>query len=175
MRKVLLESVALVAIVTIFVSTYAGIATANVPTIVSVENTSYILQSPTQGSGGGDVEVFVRAQINHAGPSATHYVDWIEIDFMGETKQVTKTPQSTDAFTVEVYWGRIADWQIPKNAPAKVRVHCTVDGWSAWSNPVPIPEFPVAAIVAFTALATSLFIVRSKPNITEYRKARIKP
>jgi desulfoferrodoxin (superoxide reductase-like protein) len=173
MRKVLLESVALVVIVTIFVSTCVGMATANVPTIVSVENTAYILQSP-QATGQGDVEVFVKTQINHPGPTSTHYIDWIEIDFMGETKQVTKTPQSTDSFTVDAYWGRIADWQIPKNAPAKVRVHCTVDGWSAWSNPVPIPEFPVAAIVAFTALAASLFIVRSKPNTTEYRKPRIK-
>ncbi len=47
---------------------------------------------------------------------------------------------------------------------AKVRAHCTVDGWSAWTSGTPIPEFPVATIVAFTALAASLFILRRKPT-----------
>ena len=171
MRRILLESVALVAIVTIFVSTCVGIATANVPTIVSVENTSRIVGL----HGGSETEVWVKAQINHATPTATHYIDWIEVDFMGATQQFKQNPQSSDSFSVELYLGLISEFQLTNKPPAKVRAHCTVDGWTGWSSGTPIPEFPAATIVAFTALAASLFMIRSKPSISQFRKARIKP
>ena len=171
MRKVLLESVALVTIVTILASTYAGIATANVPTIISVENTSRV----SGGYSTDEIAVYVKVTINHPGPSATHYIDWIEVHFMGETKQYQQTPQSSDSFSVELFWTVVAEFQLSSKPLAKVRAHCTVDGWSAWTSGTPIPEFPVVTIVAFTALATSLFILRSKPTIAQSRKARIKP
>jgi desulfoferrodoxin (superoxide reductase-like protein) len=175
MRRILLESVVLVVIFAISASTFVGTAAATVPTIVSVRNTSYTLGTGSMGTGVGDDEVFVNVTINHPGPSATHYIDWIEVDFLGEVKQLAQTPQSSDSFSVNAYWGRVADWKIPKDAPAKVRAHCTQHGWSAWTSGTPIPEFPVATIVAFIALAASLFILRSKPTIAQFRKARIKP
>jgi hypothetical protein len=163
MRRILLESVALVVIVAISASAFVGTAAATVPTIVSVVNTSYVVGSP-QASGSNDVQVYVKAQINHAQPTATHYVDSIEVDFMGATQQFAQKPQSSDSFSVDLFLGTVPDWQLANKPAARVRAHCTVDGWSAWSDPVPIPEFPVATIVAFAALAASLFITRRKPT-----------
>ncbi len=169
-RTILLESVALVAIVTIFVSTCVGIATANVPTIVSVENTSYPYRGEFWMWHKDEWLVYVKVQIDHANPTPAHYVDWIEVDFMGDPQQFQMDPQPSNPFSVELYLGTLLEWQLSNEPAAKVRVHCTTHGWSAWSNPVPIPEFPAATIVAFTALAASLFILEGKPTMAQLRK-----
>jgi desulfoferrodoxin (superoxide reductase-like protein) len=114
-RKVMLATVCLMVVST--TAFFVGIAAANIPTVLQIQNIS-------QGSAGR-----IRLQITHAGPSSTHYVDIIEVDIGGQTKQFSQQPQSSDPFTVELDLG-----QIQGNPNIRARAHCNLHGWSDWST-----------------------------------------
>jgi len=143
-RRVFLKSASLAAASTLALSNLIQRAEANIPTVLQVENIS-------QGSAGR-----IRLQITHSNPSSSHYVDIIEVDVDGQVTQSIQQPQTSDPFTVELDLGVI------QGTPnVKARAHCTVHGWSPWSNQVPVPEFPTTALAVFIALAASLFVMRN--------------
>ena len=114
-RKVVLATVCLVVVSTAVF--FVGIAAANIPQVLQIQNIS-------QGSAGR-----IRLQISHSLPSSTHYVDIIEVDIGGQTKQFSQEPQSSDPFTVELDLG-----QIQGNPSIRARAHCNLHGWSDWST-----------------------------------------
>jgi desulfoferrodoxin (superoxide reductase-like protein) len=145
--KFLLASVFLL-LTTVVLLGYAGTAVANVPTILQIENIS-------EGSAGK-----IRLQISHLPPpdiGPNHYVDTVEVQIAGVTKQFDLQPQSTEQFTVELDLGQV------QGAPdVKARAHCNLHGWSDWSETVPVPEFPTTAIVASTLLLTMVVFTTGK-------------
>lgn len=120
-----------------------GAVSANVPTVAQIDNIS-------QGSSGK-----VRLQISHLNPSATHYVDTVEVDVDGRVVQFNLQPQSSDPFTVEIDLG-----QIQGSPNVRARAHCILHGWSSWSNQIQVPEFTEAAPTMLAALLGALLITR---------------
>lgn len=114
-RKVMLAAVCLMVVST--AAFFVGTAAANIPEVLQIQNIS-------QGSAGR-----IRLQISHALPSSTHYVDIIEVDIGGQTRQFNQQPQSSDPFTVELDLG-----QIQGNPNIRARAHCNLHGWSDWST-----------------------------------------
>ena len=140
----------------IALSSYVGRAAAAKPSIVSIENISAKLYDR--------IDAKIDVQIRHDNPSKSHYVDIVEYDFMDSVAQVKLDPQTTSPFNVIIPLGAIAGGGAVggEEPPVKVRAHCTVDGWGDWSNPVTVPEFPIAPIAAFVALAASLIVINRK-------------
>jgi desulfoferrodoxin (superoxide reductase-like protein) len=135
----------------------AGTAAANVPTVLQIENIS-------QGSAGK-----IRLQIAHEPPPAlgpAHYVDMVEVQVAGVTKQFNLQPQSTSPFTVELDLGAVQG-----TPDVTARAHCNLHGWSDWSQTITVPEFPTMAIITSTLLATML-VIRAGSIIRETRKRR---
>jgi len=118
---------------------------ANVPSVLRIDNIS-------QGSSGR-----IRLQISHLNPSATHYVDMVEVanDATGQITQFNLQPQSSNPFTVEFDLG-----QLQGTPYIRARAHCTLDGWSTWSNSTPAPEFTEAGAMMVMAFAGSLLMTR---------------
>ena len=145
-RRVFLKSASLAAASTIALSGFVKKAEANVPTVLQIENLS-------QDSMGR-----IKVQIAHANYSSSHWVDLIEVDVNGQVQQFylcASCPQTPDSFTMELDIGPI------QGTPnVRARAHCTIHGWSDWSNEVPVPEFPTTAIAVFMALAASLFMIK---------------
>jgi len=144
-RRVFLRSASLAALSAVALSSFIKGAEANVPTILQVENIS-------QDSMGK-----IRLQISHANPSTCcHYVDVVEVDVNGQVRQFTLQPQNSDPFTLELDLG-----EVQGTPNVRARAHCITHGWSAWSNQVPVPEFPATAMAVFMALAASLFMMKN--------------
>jgi len=121
------------------------IAAANVPNVLQIEDIS-------QGSTGK-----IKLQIKHLSPSASHYIDIVEVDINGQVKKFDLQPQSADPFTVELNLG-----QIEGRPNIKARAHCSVHEWSDWFGPVQIPEFAEVGMTIFLALAASFLLTRAK-------------
>mgnify|MGYP001105918806 CR=1 FL=1 len=144
-RRVFLRSASLAALSVVALSSFIKGAEANVPTVLQVENIS-------QDSMGR-----IRLQITHANPSTCcHYVDLVEVDINGHVKQFSLQPQNSDPFTVELDLG-----EVQGTPNVRARAHCIIHGWSAWSNQIPVPEFPATAMAVFMALAASLFMIKN--------------
>jgi desulfoferrodoxin (superoxide reductase-like protein) len=119
----------------------AGTAEANVPTVLQVVNIS-------QGSEGR-----IRLEIAHSNPSAGHYVDMVEVQVAGTTRQFSLQPQSSDPFTVELDLG-----ELQGTPDVRARAHCNLHGWSDWSQTIAVPEFPAIAIVGSILLLAMLLL-----------------
>jgi len=144
-RRVFLRSASLAALSVVALSSFIKGAEANVPTVLKVENIS-------QDSMGR-----IRLQITHANPSTCcHYVDLVEVDVNGHVTQFSLQPQNSDPFTVELDLG-----EVQGTPNVRARAHCIIHGWSAWSNQIPVPEFPATAMAVFMALAASLFMIKN--------------
>lgn len=72
----------------------------------------------------------------HTPVTASHYVNEVEVDIDGVITNYQISQDST-TFSAQINLGQIAG-----NPLVRARVHCTIDGWSSWSNQVTIPEFP---------------------------------
>jgi hypothetical protein len=144
--------VCLAAISALVLSSGVRTATANIPSGISIVNES-------QGNTGK-----IKVSISHFdGTSATavHFIDIIEVNVDGKVQQFTYTyPLEGNPFTVELDLGPITATSV-----VSVRAHCTVDGWGAWSETVPVPEFPVAAFVSVVALAATLLATKRQLQI----------
>jgi desulfoferrodoxin (superoxide reductase-like protein) len=132
---------------------HAGTAVANVPTVLQIMNIS-------QGSEGR-----IRLEITHSNPSAGHYVDMVEVQVDGATKQFTLQPQSSDPFTVELDLGGLQG-----TPDVRARAHCNLHGWSDWSQTITAPEFPTVAIVGSTLLVAML-VFRARNVVGRKQKA----
>jgi hypothetical protein len=79
-----------------------------------------------------------------------HHVNFVEVDFDGvfSTYQIR---QDSLTFTAQINLG-----QITGNPILRARVQCIVDGWSSWSEPLTIPEFPSWIILPL--LLSSIFV-----------------
>ena len=149
--KFLIASVSLILVAILFLN-HAGTAVANVPTVLQIVNIS-------QGSDGK-----ISLEITHQGPSPNHYVDIIEVQVNGATQQFTQQPQTTDPFTVELDLGTLQG-----TPEVQARAHCTIHGWSDWSQTIAVPEFPTVAVVTLTLLVTML-VFRAGNTVGRTRK-----
>ena len=72
-------------------------------------------------------------EISHSNPTASHYVNSIEVELNGELEQISDLEPQTE--TVFTYQHDIVE---PTYESLRVRAHCTPHGWSAWKNVDPI-------------------------------------
>jgi len=132
---------------------------ANVPVILDVSTVE----------AGGQVSLDI--QINHLNPSfggysADHYVDLIEVEVNGTPHQIqVAQPPTEETFTVTYYIGELTGYPT-----VRIRAHCTIHGWSEWSQPQVIPEFPNGALAA-TLLSILSILVATRKTLT--KKERI--
>lgn len=141
----------MICLVSAFLSFSVEKVYADVPQILQIENLS-------QGTFGK-----IRIQVRHANPSSGHYVDQLEVfgrvGGQSDTRTIALQPQSSDPFTVEV--GEEIGVSL-KNAYVKVRAHCSLHGWSNWSNEVQVPEFHELASTVIVAMVASALVLRRK-------------
>jgi len=153
--KTLLVCVCLSTISAIVLCNGVQTATAGVPVVAKIENLS-------QGTTG---KIFVT--INNPGASSsatgTHFIDIIEVDVDGKVQQFTYENPSISGVTP--FMTELDIGKIKATSVVKVRAHCTVDEWGAWSDAVAVPEFPVAALVSVVALAATLLIMKRQSQI----------
>ena len=143
MNRKYVTVILLVAFSLLSVSNAITAVTANVPSIIQIDNIS-------QGSSGR-----IKVQITHLNPSPSHYVDQVEVDVNGNVMPFSLQPQSGNPFTVEFDVGAL------QGTPnVRVRSHCSVHGWSPWSNQVQIPEYTQVGLTIIAALVASLLVMR---------------
>jgi hypothetical protein len=113
-------------------------------------------------NSGGDT--ILNITVYHTPVTVLHHVDKIEVDVDGG---ITSFPvdQPSTTFVFQANLG-----QITGTPSTRARAHCTVDGWSPWSEPLQIPEFPLWTISVLVLIATLFAIVIKKK--TFYPTAR---
>jgi len=125
---------------------------ANVPVILDISTLE------------ADGKVSIEIQINHQNPSfggysADHYVDLVEVEIDGTPHQISAMqPPTAETFTVTYYIGELTGYPT-----IRVRAHCTIHGWSPWTQPQVIPEYPNGPIA--TILLSFLFVLLMKRKI----------
>lgn len=88
----------------------------------------------------------------HTPVNAFHYADRVEVDIDGIISSYSIS-QSSTTYTAMI------DLAVINGEPiASTRIHCTVDGWSSWSNPQNIPEFSSWMIFPLFLIISILFI-----------------
>jgi hypothetical protein len=162
--RFLLASVCLVAISAVLLFSGVQTATANVPTILKIDN----LSDGTTGK--------IRVTVSHeatwacCGGMVTGYIDIIEVDVDGKVQEFTYEDYlpliQDNPFTVELDLGKIGATSV-----VKVRAHCTEHGWSSWSDTVPVPEFPWVGLVSAVALGATLLVTKRQSQIARDRSA----
>ncbi len=125
---------------------------ADVPSVSSLEPW-------TSGTG-----TILNITVRHSSPTSSHYVNKVEVDVDGAVHDIDLTPQSTVTFVAQYNLGELAD-----EPTVRARAHCTIHGWSSWSNSdqlsdsSSIPLLPILAIVSVLAIAAIvLLLLRSK-------------
>lgn len=95
------------------------------------------------------------AEIRHASPSSSHYVETVEVRIDDNVYKINLDPQSEVVFEVEVLLDDVDLTYF------EVRAKCISHGWSSWASygveePTDdaggIPGFPVLSILAGVAL-----------------------
>ncbi len=125
---------------------------ADVPSVLSIEPW-------TSGTN-----TILNITVRHSSPTSSHYVNTVEVDIDGAVRDIDLTPQSAVSFVVQYNLGELAD-----EPTVRARAHCTIHGWSSWSNSdqvsdsSSIPLLPILAIVSVLAIvAIVLLLLRSK-------------
>ena len=98
--------------------------------------------------------------ITHDGgaPTSTHYVNTVQVNTSGVVDDITLTPQSTVTFIVQYDMGEITG-----TPTVQVRADCTLHGWSDWTNPQSVPEFPLIALFpVFAVLTAAVLLLHSR-------------
>ena len=139
----LLKIMLLTTISAMAISSVAVNVRADVPQVIQIENIS-------QDSTG-----MIRLTIAHINPTGSHYVDTVEVDLNGQVTTRQLQPQSNNPFTIDIEAG-----QLQQQPNVRVRAHCNLHGWGAWSNTIQVPEFTEIGVAIFVALAASLLIIR---------------
>jgi hypothetical protein len=122
---------------------------ADMPEIRQIENVS---QDST-----GKIKVQIRHDRSLDTNMSIHYVDKIQIEVDGNIKQFypCECKQESKFFIVELPLG-----DIQEHSEVKARVHCTIHGWSAWSDHVQISEFSSKVIITIIILVCSIFVLK---------------
>jgi len=144
-RRGFLKLLSLAALSSAALATLPANVRADVPDVQMIENIS-------QDSSGK-----IRLQIRHASPNPAHYIDQVEVDVDSNIEQFNLQPQTTDPFIAELDLGTIQG-----NPNVRARAHCTIHGYSAWSNQVQIPELHIPALAIVGALVASLALIKRK-------------
>jgi len=111
-----------------------------------------------------DGKVSLEIEINHLNPSiggysADHYVDLIEVEVDGTPHQIqVAQPPTAETFKVTYYIGELTGYPT-----IRVRAHCTIHGWSEWSQPQVIPEYPKGPIATIILSILCILIAKRKP------------
>jgi len=128
------------------------IVLADVPSVLSIEPW-------TSGT-----DTILNITVRHSSPTSSHYVNKVEVDVDGDVHDIDLTPQSTVTFVVQYNMGELAD-----SPTVRARAHCTIHGWSSWSNSDQVPDssliplLPILAIVSVLAIvAIVVLLLRSK-------------
>ncbi|UCE16085.1 MAG: hypothetical protein JSV12_00225 [Candidatus Bathyarchaeota archaeon] len=137
-------------------TTFAGFqihpVLADVPSVLSLEPW-------TSGT-----DTILNITVRHSSPTSSHYVNKVEVDVDGAVHNIGLTSQSTVTFVVQYNLGELADEPM-----VRARAHCTIHGWSSWSNSdqvsdsSSIPLLPILAIVSVLAIVSIvLLLLKSK-------------
>ena len=122
---------------------------ADVPAVVNIE-------SWTSGSN-----TILNITVRHSSPTSSHYVNIVEIDIDGTVETVNLSSQSSATFVVQYNMGGEID--MPE---VIARAHCTLHGWSNWSEPVVIPEFsPIYLLLILTMGSLLILLLKFKLQI----------
>jgi desulfoferrodoxin (superoxide reductase-like protein) len=97
--------------------------------------------------------------VTHAGPTASHYVDKIEILKEKTTETMDLQPESDETFTVTAVICEGKDYSPGQELTVRVRAHCTIHGWGDWSSSVTVPEFSQPALIGLAALIAALSLI----------------
>jgi hypothetical protein len=93
-------------------------------------------------------------------PTGIHYVDAVQVNVSGIVHDITLTSQSTVTFVEQYDMGEVTGMPT-----VQARAHCTVHGWSDWSNTLTVPEFSLASpllILVVITVAVLLLHARTK-------------
>jgi hypothetical protein len=101
-------------------------------------------------SGG---ETILNITIYHTPVTPFHHVDKIEVDVEGSITSYT-VDQTSITFIFQTNLGQIAG-----TPSTRVRAHCTIDGWSSWSETFQIPEFPSWIILPLLMIAPLVILL----------------
>ena len=143
----------------------AKVAIADVPSIVSFSANPIIdCGAPLAGRG-----FLLIVTIRHASPSASHYVDKIEILEGKTTETIDLPPQSGETFTTTAMLCEGRDYQAGEELNLQVRAHCNVHGWGSWSSSITVPEFGAPVQVGLMTLFLAGLIVSSRRLIPRFR------
>ena len=108
------------------------------------------IQEVVYWSSGDDV--MLNVTFYHTPVTAFHYADQIEVDIDG-TVSSYDISQSSVTTTAQINLGEISG-----NPDARVRVHCTIDGWSGWSSQQTIPELSLWITIPLCFIGTLILI-----------------
>ena len=88
----------------------------------------------------------------HTPITAFHYTDQIEVDTDGTVSSYDISQSSVTTIAI------INLGEISGNPEARVRVHCTIDGWSGWSSQQSIPELSLWITIPLCFIGTLILI-----------------
>ena len=96
-------------------------------------------------------------------PTSIHYVDIVQVNVSGVVHDLTFTSQPAATFVVQYDMGEITD-----TPTVQVRADCTLHGWSSWTNPQSVPEFPLVVLFpVFVVLTVAVLLLHSKLKSSE--------
>ncbi|UCE43628.1 MAG: hypothetical protein JSV57_04525 [Candidatus Bathyarchaeota archaeon] len=111
---------------------------ADVPDVLSVE----------PWISGADT--ILNITVRHASPTSSHYIDVVEVDIEGDVQTINlDPPQSAPTFLVQYNMGEITE-----TPTVQTRAHCNFHGWSSWSEPVVVPEFPAIYLLLMLVIVS---------------------
>lgn len=91
-------------------------------------------------------------------PTSIHYVDVVQVNVSGVVHDLTFTSQPAATFVVQYDMGEITD-----TPTVQTRAHCIIDGWSGWTNPQAVPEFPLVVLFpVFAVLTVAVLLLHSR-------------
>jgi hypothetical protein len=104
--------------------------------------------------------LFLNITITHdtGAPTSSHYVDVAQVNISGLVHDIPLSPQSTVTFVVQYDMGEVSG-----TPTVQARARCNTHGWSDWSTPQAVPEFPLITPFPLLAVATiAALFLRSK-------------
>jgi hypothetical protein len=112
------------------------------------------VQDVTVWNSGG--ETILNITVYHTPLTSLHHVDKVEVDVEGN---ITSFPvdQPSTTFIVQTNLG-----QITGTPSTRVRAHCTIDGWSPWSETFQVPEFSSLILLSIFIIATVVVVIYGK-------------
>jgi hypothetical protein len=112
------------------------------------------VQDVTVWNSGG--ETILNITVYHTPLTSLHHVDTVEVDVEGN---ITSFPvdQPSTTFIVQTNLG-----QITGTPSTRVRAHCTIDGWSPWSETFQVPEFSSLILLSIFIIATVVVVIYGK-------------